>query len=364
MGIFSDLCDAVSFHAEAAWDNVGRPVANAVTFGALDKSDAKAIRRRAQARQERAVADLESEKENTGRSLEQLGKAKQVAYSNGLSRFGKLYSRIGKVDVTPIKRRESGIDYKQFKVELKEIKTTTTALSTQLALAGGSLVAGAALATAAYGVGALVTTAAFGTLTGCAAQSATLAWLGGGALSAGGAGVAGGMAVLGGVALAPALVAAVWYGVSQGKQQLNEANNFADEVDVLVEKINSIILELQKIRKGADLFKEAIVSMAALMDYENGRLERIIDRLDDRDLWHKFIVDPVKRVFNMQVLTNQEASDFRDAVNCAKLLRAIIDKPIMNEEGAFLDEAIVMLEERTSMCNNLLGKARLPMIAA
>ena len=43
------------------------------------------------------------------------------------------------------------------------------------------------------------TGAAISGLTGVAATNATLAWLGGGALSAGGFGVAGGMAVLGGL---------------------------------------------------------------------------------------------------------------------------------------------------------------------
>src|SRR5699024_12634359 len=42
-------------------------------------------------------------------------------------------------------------------------------------------------------------------LSGAAASNATLAWLGGGALSAGGYGVAGGTLVLGGVVAGPAL---------------------------------------------------------------------------------------------------------------------------------------------------------------
>lgn len=367
MGFFDfvgDVVDCIGDAAEAAWDNVGRPVANAVTFGTLDRHEAKSIREYAEYKQKKAVGELEDQKKVTTRSLESLGEVKQMAYSGGLTAFSALYSRIGKVDLKPIKRRESGIDYKRFKVEYREIKETTTALTTKLALTGGSVVAGAALASAAYGVAALATTATFGTLTGVAAQSATLAWLGGGALSAGGAGVAGGMAVLGGVALAPALVAAVWYGVSKGKQALNEARNFDEEVDVLVEKIHSIVLELQKITKGADLFREVIVSLSSLMDYENRKLQGIVRRLDERNLWHKFIVDPVKHVLNMQILTPQEASDFCDAVNCARLLRKFIDKPLMNEQGAFLEDALVMLNEQTGKCNKLLERASMPMLVA
>ena len=257
---------------------------------------------------------------------------------------------------------ESGIDYKRFKIEYKEICETSVALTTKLAVAGGGVVAGAVLASAAYGVATIATTATFGTLSGVAASNATLAWLGGGSLASGGAGVAGGMAFLGGIALAPLLAAGIWYGVSKGKQQLNEAKNFSDEVDVVVEKIRSVILELQKVVKGADLFREVILSMSSLMDYENGKLDRIVRRLDERSLWNKFIVDPVKRILNMQVLTAEEASDFRDAVNCASLLKKIIDKPLMNEKGAFMQDAIDMLNEHAGRCNTLLQRAAMPLL--
>lgn len=363
MGLWDDVCDFVGDACEAAYDNVIRPTANAVTFGALDRSKAADIRASAEWRQERAKEELEEQKKTTQESLENLGTAKQDAYANGLTEFTKLYSRIGKVDLKPIRCAESGIDYKRFKIEYKEISTTAVALTTKLAAAGGGLVAGAALASAAYGVATIATTATFGTLSGVAASNATLAWLGGGSLASGGAGVAGGMVVLGGVALAPLLVAGIWYGVSKGKQQLNEAYNFSDEVDVVVEKIRSIVLELQKVTKGADLFRDVILSMSGLMDYENGKLERIVHRLDERGLWRKFIVDPVKRILNMQVLTAEEASDFRDAVNCASLLKKIIDKPLLNEEGAFMQDAIEMLNEHTGKCNALLQRAAMPLLA-
>ncbi len=58
------------------------------------------------------------------------------------------------------------------------------------------------------GVGMLASTAcgvAIAELSGVAATNATLAWLGGGALSVGGFGMVGGMVVLGGLVAGPAL---------------------------------------------------------------------------------------------------------------------------------------------------------------
>jgi hypothetical protein len=77
-----------------------------------------------------------------------------------------------------------------------------------------SVAAGAATAAGTYAlVGTLATAStgtAIATLSGAAAQSATLAWLGGGAIAAGGGGVAAGTAVLGGVVAAPAIAVAAW----------------------------------------------------------------------------------------------------------------------------------------------------------
>lgn len=87
------------------------------------------------------------------------------------------------------------------------------ALDMRQIVGGGvtALGAGGLAGLAAYGgVGLLgattaTTGAAIGSLSGVAATNATLAWLGGGALSAGGFGMAGGAAVLGGIVAGPVL---------------------------------------------------------------------------------------------------------------------------------------------------------------
>ncbi|NMV27660.1 hypothetical protein HKB32_00600, partial [Vibrio parahaemolyticus] len=97
---------------------------------------------------------------------------------------------------------------------------------------------------------------AIATLSGAAAQNATLAWFGGGAISAGGAGMAGGTLVLGGIALAPlAVFGAVKYAKHAEKKMTaaveyrNEVKTYVEKTDVLVEvafAMNSHVQSYQK----------------------------------------------------------------------------------------------------------------------
>ena len=89
----------------------------------------------------------------------------------------------------------------------------TAIAGTAGAIAGGLVHAGMMAAAATWGTASTGT--AIGTLSGAAAESASLAWLGGGAASAGGGGVALGSAVLWtGVGIAAvAVTAAVMYGI-------------------------------------------------------------------------------------------------------------------------------------------------------
>lgn len=85
--------------------------------------------------------------------------------------------------------------------------------ATEIARAGvASLGTGVLAGIASYGGAMMFASASTGTaiasLSGVAATNATLAWFGGGALTAGGLGMAGGTLVLGGIVVGPVLAAA------------------------------------------------------------------------------------------------------------------------------------------------------------
>src|SRR5690606_13943350 len=107
-------------------------------------------------------------------------------------------------------QREVHKDEIQFNEEkLGELEASVNYLSPVLSSGFTSLGAGGLAGLAAYGGAGALAAASTGTpiaaLSGVAATNATLAWFGGGALSAGGLGMAGGTAVLGAIVAVPVL---------------------------------------------------------------------------------------------------------------------------------------------------------------
>lgn len=108
----------------------------------------------------------------------------------------------------------------------------------------GSALTGAAAGASAYAAVGLLGTAGTGAaitgLSGAAAHSAVLAWLGGGSIAAGGGGMAAGAAVLGGIVVAPALVITGLVLASKGEKALTDARKFEAETNVQIQKADSM----------------------------------------------------------------------------------------------------------------------------
>lgn len=340
-----------------------RNIGNFLTFGAVDRNEAKSIAHRADRRQANAKADLEDARDKTQSDLEALGKLKQDVYATTLTDFVEAYEIIGKVDLTPLKKKNDALEYKTFQLECSEMKAVTISLKDASIAVGGSALAGTVGVCGAYGlagvIGCASTGTAIGTLSGAALSNATLAWLGGGAISAGGAGVAGGMVVLGGIALAPLAIFGMFLGTSKGKQQFNEAKNYSDQIDVLVEKIITLIEELSQIRRGCFLLHRSILGLNQVMSMHIEKMNQIAERLENRSFFTKNIVDPIKKyVFRLSLLTEEEAQVFTDSANCASVLKQLIDKPLMGEEGAFLSDVLEFFEDKKPRVDAIIETAQ------
>ncbi len=133
----------------------------------------------------------------------------------------------------------------------------------------GSAIGGVLAAYGAYaGVGMLASTAggvAIAELSGVAATNATLAWLGGGALSVGGFGMVGGMAVLGGLVAGPAIAILGAMSTDEMKEKLEKAKAYHSQVEKAVKKADAIIDQFQAIEKMAKLFTKQIAKCDALL---------------------------------------------------------------------------------------------------
>ncbi len=329
-----------------------RKTLNFISFGSVDRSDAKKITNSSNERRDDAKEELDDAKVKTKTDFDNLGILKENVYSNDIGDFVKVFEVINKTSLEPLKKSEV-LDYKKFKTDFNEMKVITTNIKeVSLTVAGGTLI-GSTTAAGVIGFGTLFGSAstgtALGTLSGAAWTNGTLAWIGGGSISAGGAGVTGGMVVLGGIALAPVLIFGMFIGTNKGKQALNEASNYSDETDVLVEKVKTLIAELAQMRRGCYLMSESIEGLSALLKIHNIKMEKIAYRLKQRSFISKFLIDPIKnKIFSIDILSNNENDIFRDSANIAYMLSEIIKTPLMDEEGAFISNSLEVLEDHKS----------------
>jgi hypothetical protein len=134
------------------------------------------------------------------------------------------------------------------------------------------------------------TGAAISGLAGAAAQSATLAWLGGGALAAGGFGMFGGMVVLGGIAAAPVFLITGYKLASKGAEALTESTRFASEVEVAVENMHAMNDALKQIRARISELTEVIAALRERTTDCLAELWRLADIYDEHDRQHSSIL--------------------------------------------------------------------------
>lgn len=325
---------------------------NFITFGHLDRRKAKNIIENATAKQDEYIEELKEEEEQKNIDLEELGFLKKEIYETEIYEFAIYYKKIGEIKVNNFYLDE--VTKKELDHSVYEVQEVVTHFQEIGGVIGGSAVAGATLAYGAFGVAGLVGTAstgtAIGTLSGAVATKASLAWLGGGALSVGGAGMTGGILVLGGIAIAPLAVVGMLFGVNKGKKALNEAENYADSIEVIVEKMKTAIFELSTIRRSIFIVSNTLKPLKILLAQYNFELNKIIQRLDNRNFIAKFIIDPIKsRFFNIDILTNKEMELFLDASNIFEAIRKISNIPIIDENGAFLSISIETVNNEISL---------------
>lgn len=174
-----------------------------------DFRHAEELQQEAQSIFDEASEDLDRARLSAQDALESLGALKFDLYQNSLIPFVDAFSKIKHIDFQDnvLKEELRLMDVDQ--ADMLSVQAVTIEMSSVVGGGVTALGAGGLAGLAAYGgVGALATTAggtAIAGLSGVAATNATLAWLGGGALSAGGFGVAGGTAVLGGIVAGPVL---------------------------------------------------------------------------------------------------------------------------------------------------------------
>jgi len=189
-------------------------------------------------------SELENQRKKAKTEIEALGKLKFEIYDYSIYPFLKNFKKIKNIEGGVIVNGEKKLFLSV--EEMSKLKNMSIELEE---LVGGGIVAlgaGGLAGLAAYGaVGALATAStgtAIGGLSGVAATNATLAWLGGGALSAGGFGMAGGMAVLGGIVAGPVLAVGGLMLASKAEEAKHNAYSNYDKTKLATEEMKTAIV--------------------------------------------------------------------------------------------------------------------------
>ena len=265
-------------------------------------SEAEDIGKSARRRYETAEEEMVEMREETNAVFQKLGRLKMELFNDQIKHLVEVIkkSKSAKSELRGFKESVS-ID------ELQEMeRLVLKSLELEKGLGVGA-VSGALAAWGAYGSVGMLATASTGTaiasLSGAAATNATLAWLGGGALSAGGFGIAGGTLALGGIVLGPALAVGGFMMASKAEEALTQSEKYRKEVSIAVAEMDKIKIVLTALQDNAHELGFALNEMANRFD--------VIKVYDDSD-----------------------AQAFEKMVVVGKGLKNLLSVAIMEESGA------------------------------
>jgi len=294
----------------------------------IDNSNANNINDIAQRIVAHAKEKIEIAKQASGKGLETLGEKKIQILDKRINKFIELFEKIKNVELTD----STGLDeLAKFKIdkdssfqELKELGNMATSMVSGLA---SGAVAGALTAFGAYGAATTLATASTGTaiasLSGAAATNATLAFFGGGSLAAGGLGVAGGTAVLGGMVAGPALAILGIVMSAKASKKLDEAYSNKAQAEKIAAELSAATVMCNGIRRRAYLFQRLLIKCDYLFSPLLLEIEKILVISGD----------------DFQKYSEEQKKTLAAAYSLAGTIKAILDTPILTEEGKLTEES-------------------------
>ena len=275
------------------------------------------------------VADTESRIDNARQStnalIEQLGKMKIQIMSGSLNAFVENFSRLKNVEINDNVGLEELRGFNPDSKDFLEIKDSTFKAK-ELAAGGlGGIAAGTLLAVGAFKAGTLIGVASTGTaiagLSGAVATNATLAWLGGGALSAGGFGIAGGMAVLGGIVAGPALAIGGAFIAAKAEKVLNNARLNSAKALHFSKEGDKICTSLKDIQNRGLQINDLLLKLNNAMAKSAGEIEIILEYFGTD--WKNFNLNAKRKI--------------GIAAQIAQAIKTVIDTPLLTEDGNLND---------------------------
>lgn len=288
---------------------------------------AKSLGEQAKARYEAQKTRVEKARESCQAALEMLGRRKLQVMDTEMRRFAASFGRLKNVQLTDVPSMAS---FPQADLQAMQVQAIGFEAIDALKTLAASGAAGATAGFVSYGaVGALATAstgAAISGLSGVAAANATLAWFGGGALSAGGLGMAGGAWILGSIVTGPVLAIGGMVMSAKSKEALAKAKAQAAEVGKAVEQLKTIQAATSLIQSRADQIFQILHGLWEELRQALPQLEAIVSRETD---WPGLNPDEQEAV---AVITS-----------LAYLLKQLIDAPLFDAEGKPVDDTLKLI---------------------
>ncbi len=283
--------------------------------------------KKAEGLKEEAAKKAESAESDCRRAFARFGEKKLHVLSHTVPNFLDHFHRLNRSRIII-----EGVNMQDIQRQVSDAqKITNQYREVDFFDASGAVIGSAAIGVlAAYGaytgVGLLASTAggvAIAELSGVAATNATLAWLGGGALSVGGFGMVGGMAVLGGLVAGPALAILGAVSASKMEKKRDDAKAYHSQVEAAVKKTDVIVDNLQAVRKMADLFTRQITKCDALFF----------------SLSQDAIATMKKRNYDVSHYSQEEKDQLCVVCSTLMILSAFLKAPVMDEHQKLNEKA-------------------------
>ncbi len=291
-----------------------------------------------------AKNQFESQKAKTTKSLEDLGKVKVNAWSEGMDSFVTTFGAFKNVEIKRVIESTCGFNGSDEEPKQMLMNSEKASMNAnEVARAGFAAVGtGALVGVAAYGGAMMFGTASTGTaiaaLSGAAKTNATLAWFGGGSKAAGGLGMAAGKLVLAGVVVAPIVAVAAIIAGAKGKERLAEAKNIHAEAENAVAQMNTITTGMQGIAKMSDNYSGFIKKLNKKFAPFIKELERIKNaHVSDADGYIDF-----------DSLSPVEQKTLHLSWLMAQIYYHVLATPILNSQGEVSNEAASALSASVS----------------
>ena len=283
--------------------------------GASDMKKAQKAIKRAETRYLRERERTEQAESVTNANLAELGRRQEEALRAVVVRMGDFLRRHAKQVHESERLLVDGIEATTGKVvaggRLDVDAVAWMRGAAGAVLAGGGASAGLTTAVGAYGVAS--TGAAISALSGAAAESATLAFLGGGSLASGGGGMALGATALNFVTVGPAILVAGLVVKGQGTKARTKAHRYEAQVNVETVKMFDM-------RAHFTAVDERVQELADLLD------QLVARGVESLDLLESETFDPAKH-----------AQRFQHALNLVMAVRDVAATPVVDGSGELND---------------------------